>query len=162
MRLEPAPPGTRMSDRTPVDGLPNTWRKQAKALREYGGESPAVAIESFAAQLEEALRDSQEATLNLAGAASESGYSTDHPGRLVREGKFPNAGRPGASRIIRLAGRSHLYPSYELSCTLSGSCADHSVACVPGSAVGQHPSWLDVLGRVRPDAGAACRGAARA
>lgn len=55
-----------MSDRTPVDGLPNTWRKQERTLRKYGGETPAVAI--------------------------------DH---LVREGKIPNSGRPGAPRIAR-------------------------------------------------------------
>ena len=90
-----------MSDRTPVDGLPNTWRKLARTLREYGGETPAAAIESCAAQLEEALRDRDEATLTLTDAASESGYSTDHLGRLVREGKIPNAGRPGAPRIAR-------------------------------------------------------------
>ena len=95
------PPDPRMRDRTPVDGLPNTWRKQARTLREYGGETPAVAIESCAAQLEDALRDNDEATLTLTDAASESGYSTDHLGRLVREGKIPNAGRPGAPRIAR-------------------------------------------------------------
>ena len=90
-----------MSDQTPVDGLPTTWRKQARTLREYGGETPAVAIESCAAQLEEALRENDEATLTLTDAARESGYSTDHLGRLVREGKIPNAGRPGAPRIAR-------------------------------------------------------------
>ena len=112
MRLEPARPGTRMSDRTPVDGLPNTWRKQAKALREYGGESPAVAIESFAAQLEEALRDSQEATLNLAGAASESGYSTDHPGCCGTSMDAPDNGSislNGSVRVVRCCRLSGLF-----------------------------------------------------
>ena len=90
-----------MSDRTPVDVLPRAWRKQAKTLREYGGETPAVAIESCAAQLEEALRNRDEATLTLTDAARESGYSADHLGRLVRDGKIPNAGRPGAPRIAR-------------------------------------------------------------
>ena len=90
-----------MSDRTPVDGLPKTWRKRAPTLREYGGETPAVAIESWAAQLEEAFRDNDEATLTLTDAAVESGYSTDHLGRLVREGKIPNSGRPGAPHIAR-------------------------------------------------------------
>ena len=41
-----------MNDRTCVDGLPETWRKRARELCEYGGETPAVAIESSAAQLE--------------------------------------------------------------------------------------------------------------
>ena len=45
--------------------------------------------------------DELEATLSLVEAASESGYSADHLGRLVRDGKIPNAGRPGAPRIAR-------------------------------------------------------------
>ena len=91
-----------MSDQTPVDGLPKTWRKQAGTLREYGGETPAVAMESSAAQLEEALHDNDEATLTLTGATGENGCSADHLGRLVRQGKIAtNAGRPGAPRIAR-------------------------------------------------------------
>ena len=34
-------------------------------------------------------------------AARRSGYSADHLGRLVRDGKIPNAGRPGAPSIAR-------------------------------------------------------------
>jgi hypothetical protein len=39
--------------------------------------------------------------LNLRQASAESGYSPDHLGRLVRDGKIPNAGRPNAPRIRR-------------------------------------------------------------
>ena len=88
-----------MSDRPSIEVLPDTWRTQARTLREYGGETPAVALESCAAQLEAALRRRDDTTLNLTEAARESGYSTDHLGRLVRDGKIPNAGRPGAPRI---------------------------------------------------------------
>ena len=45
------------------------------------------------------LRQRDETTLTLTDAAKESGYSTDHLGRLVRDGKIPNAGRPGAPRV---------------------------------------------------------------
>ena len=90
-----------MSDRTPVEGFPGTWRMQARTLREFGGETPAVAIESSAAQLSEALRESDGATLTWTDAARESGYFKDRIGHLVREGKIPNAGRPGAPRIAR-------------------------------------------------------------
>ena len=90
-----------MSDRPSIKVLPDTWRTQARTLREYGGETPAVALESCAAQLEAALRRRDVTTLNLTEAARESGYSTDHLGRLVRDGKIPNAGRPGAPRIAR-------------------------------------------------------------
>lgn len=41
----------------------------------------------------------EEPTFKLREAARRSGYSEDHLGRLVRAGKIPNAGRPGAPRI---------------------------------------------------------------
>ena len=84
-----------------VEGLPADWRRQAKALRRYGGETPAVAIERCADDLEATLRERDETTLSLVEAARESGYTRDHLGRLVRDGKIPNAGRPGAPRIAR-------------------------------------------------------------
>ena len=84
-----------------VEGLPADWRERAKALRRYGGETPAVAIERCADDLEATIRERDETTLSLVEAARESGYSRDHLGRLVRDGKIPNAGRPNAPRIAR-------------------------------------------------------------
>ena len=40
--------------------------------------------------------------LTLGEAAAVSGYSRAHLGRLVREGKIPNAGRPNAPCIHQL------------------------------------------------------------
>ena len=85
-----------------VEGLPVTWRRQAKALRRYGGETPAVVLDRCAEDLESTLRERDETTLSIVEAARESGYSADHLGRLVRDGKIPNAGRPGAPRIARV------------------------------------------------------------
>ena len=90
-----------MTDRTSIEILPADWRTRAKTLRHYGGETPAVALEACAAELEAALRRRNETTLTLTDASRESGYSADHLGRLVRDGKIPNAGRPGAPRIAR-------------------------------------------------------------
>ena len=84
-----------------VAGLPADWRRQAKALRRYGGETPATAIERCADDLEATLVERDETTFSLVEAARESGYSADHLGRLVRDGMIPNAGRPGAPRIAR-------------------------------------------------------------
>ena len=86
---------------TSVEGLPANWRRRAKALRRYGSEPPAVALERCADELEATIRDRDETTLSLVEAARESGYSRDHLGRLVRDGKIPNAGRPNAPRIAR-------------------------------------------------------------
>ena len=90
-----------MIESTSVEALPATWRKRAKALRRYGGETPAVALECCAAELEATLVERDETTFSLVEASRDSGYSADHLGRLVRDGKIPNAGRPGAPRIAR-------------------------------------------------------------
>ena len=92
---------TRKTQPASVEGLPADWRKQAKALRRYGGETPAVALDRCADDLEATLVERDETTFSLVEAARESGYSADHLGRLVRDGKIPNAGRPGAPMIAR-------------------------------------------------------------
>ncbi|MDE2763610.1 MAG: hypothetical protein OXK74_12635 [Gemmatimonadota bacterium] len=93
-----------------VEGLPADWRQRAKALRRYGGETPATAIERCADDLEATIVERDETTFSLVEAARESGYSADHLGRLVRDGRIPNAGRPGAPRIARadLPRKAHL------------------------------------------------------
>lgn len=84
----------------PTD-LPAEWRAQAEGLREFGADAQAKALDRCANRLEEALRQEGDALLTLPEAAEESGYSSDHIGRLIREGRIPNAGRPGAPRIAR-------------------------------------------------------------
>ncbi|MDE0692002.1 MAG: hypothetical protein OXI55_07120 [Gammaproteobacteria bacterium] len=90
-----------MIDRTSVEALPAIWRRRAKMLRRYGAETPATALERCADELEATLVEHDETTFSLVEAARESGYSADHLGRLVRDGKIPNAGRSGAPRIAR-------------------------------------------------------------
>ena len=90
-----------MIDRTSIEILPADWRTRAKILRHYGGETSAVALETCAVELETALRQRDDTNLTLTQAAGESCYSAAHLGRLVRDGKIPNSGRPGAPRIAR-------------------------------------------------------------
>ena len=92
---------TRKTELASVEGLPADWRKRAKALRRYASELPAVALERCADELEDTLRERDETTFSLVEAARESGYTATHLGRLVRDGRIPNAGRPGAPRIAR-------------------------------------------------------------
>ena len=81
--------------------LPGAWRRQAKTLRRYGGQALATAIERCADELEGTIQQRDDTTYSLTEAARESGYSREHLGRLVRDGKIPNAGRPNAPRIAR-------------------------------------------------------------
>jgi hypothetical protein len=78
------------------------WSAEAETLRRR-----AVLVDG-AALLAEILADFQAVTgddgdeaLNLQQASRECGYSADHLGRLLRDEKLPNAGRPNAPRIRR-------------------------------------------------------------
>lgn len=77
------------------------WRTTADTLREFGAETQALTLERCADELEGALDATTKAPLTLQEAATLGGYSADHLGRLVRDGKIPNAGRKGAPRIAR-------------------------------------------------------------
>ncbi len=79
--------------------LRSRWRQKARLFREHGHEATALAYEACSNELEAALNDDTDELLNLQEAAQESGYSADHLGRLVREGKIPNAGRRNAPRV---------------------------------------------------------------
>jgi hypothetical protein len=83
-----------------VRGLVRTWRERADQLRPYAT-AAAAAFESAAAELEAAVAEEEATALSLEEAAEESGYSPDHLGRLVREGRIPNAGKKNAPRILR-------------------------------------------------------------
>lgn len=84
-----------------VTDLVAGWRARAEQLRPYAS-AAAVAYETAAAELEKSIEQSGIETLNLVEAASASGYTADHLGKLVREGKIKNVGRANAPRI-RLA-----------------------------------------------------------
>ena len=81
--------------------LPAAWRRQAKTLRRYGGNALATALERCADELEGTIQERDNTTYSLVEASRESGYTATHLGRLVRDGKIPNAGRPNAPRIAR-------------------------------------------------------------
>ena len=84
---------------TPQD-LVTGWRSHAGQIEPYAAPA-AAAFRCAADQLERALQGAGAEPLTLEEAAAESGYSTDHLGRLLREKKIPNAGRAHAPRILR-------------------------------------------------------------
>jgi hypothetical protein len=61
----------------------------------------AELCDALLADLESSVAASSEEPLTLQEAAAESGYSPDHLGRLIREGKLPNLGRTHAPKIRR-------------------------------------------------------------
>jgi hypothetical protein len=84
----------------PAD-LPETWRALAVQMRSLGGDAQARTLEWCADQLTTAMLQKGDELLSLHRAAEESGYSVDHLGRLLREGKIPNSGRRAKPLIRR-------------------------------------------------------------
>ncbi len=85
----------------PFRALAAGWREEAAqfARRGYGRE--ARAAESYAAQLEEGLREWELEALTLEQAATELGLKYDTVQRRVACGELPNAGRKGAPLVRR-------------------------------------------------------------
>ena len=76
------------------------WRAEAAVLRRHKAYVEGAALcEEMLNDLQRVLEGEASQSLNLQEAASESGYSPDHLGKLVREGKLPNAGRLNAPLI---------------------------------------------------------------
>lgn len=81
--------------------LPAAWREKADGLEEFGATEQATTLRRCANDLEQTAEEWGDEALTLTDAATYGGYSADHLGRLVRQGKLPNAGRPNAPRILR-------------------------------------------------------------
>jgi len=81
--------------------LTSRWRSHAEMFRRFDDIGAAEAFELCANELEAANNAWQDVTLTLDEGASESGYSTDSLGRMIREERLDNAGVPGAPRILR-------------------------------------------------------------
>lgn len=83
-----------------IETLARNWRLRAGKLRDWASaEEAARAWEEAARELEAVLAAEYHELLNLQQAAERSGYSPDHLGRLLREGRIPNSGRANAPRI---------------------------------------------------------------
>ena len=81
--------------------LITAWRERSVDHDRHGNVGAARTYELVADELEASLRGKDEEIVTLAVAAQESGFSEDHLGRLVREGRIPNAGRKGSPRVRR-------------------------------------------------------------
>ena len=81
--------------------LPAQWRDRAQFLSNYGDPNSARLWRIAAAELEQALQALGEESLTLVEAAQLCGYSANHIGSLVRQGKIANLGRKNAPRVRR-------------------------------------------------------------
>jgi hypothetical protein len=84
-----------------TEALVRKWRDEAEGLRHRGQERLALMMESMVTDLDAAHREHLQQPLTLSEAAMECKYSRAHLGRLVRDGKIPNAGKPNAPRVLR-------------------------------------------------------------
>ena len=89
------------NEQSTVPELASAWRVLAEMLRANGADQAARATEARADELEAALGLRDDSPMTLAQAAAASGYSADHLGREIREGRLRNVGRKGAPRIRR-------------------------------------------------------------
>jgi hypothetical protein len=84
-----------------ISELSEEWRALAEQQRRLGAEPQARTLEYCADALWSVLTANDDELLSLQQAADESGYTPDHLGRLLREGKIPNAGRKARPLIRR-------------------------------------------------------------
>lgn len=75
------------------------WRGQALILRLHRRQRDARWLLDRATELEEALGSGDSRLVGLTEAGRISGYSADHLGRLIRQGKLTSHGRPNAPRV---------------------------------------------------------------
>ncbi len=133
-----APDGGATIRSTSLEGLTRKWRTRADELRPYTVPTAAT-FDRAAAELEEALTTYLMEPLTLAQAEAQSGYSRDHPGRKVRAGAIPNAGRPRAPRILRrdLPRKATSLRTTELPPTLVGATPRQIARAVVDSQQGE-------------------------
>jgi hypothetical protein len=76
------------------------WTNEAEAMHRRGVMvNGRGLLAEVLADFRAVMASEAEAVLSLREAASRSGYSVEHLGRLIREGRVPNAGRKGTPRI---------------------------------------------------------------
>ena len=80
-----------------IEELRAKWAAEAQIMdRRHGLVSGSALIAELLADVEAVLVERAEELLTAEEAARTSGYSTDHLGRLVREGRIPDRRSPGS------------------------------------------------------------------
>ena len=98
----PAVPTELSSSHRLTSELASKWEKDAQLLAQYGSSQQADLLRNCSRQLFETISSENDVLLTLAVAASITGYSPDHLGKLVRQGTVKNYGRKHSPKL-RLA-----------------------------------------------------------
>ncbi len=85
-----------------LSDLVQKWSRDRDILAQFGCQvDGAKLLDALLLDLAKVDRSGRSEILTLPEAARETGYTVDHIGRLVREGRLTNAGRHHAPRVIR-------------------------------------------------------------
>ena len=86
---------------TPAGEIRDRWLARRDELRRLNASVDGAALcDEVLADLEKIVSDPAEKPVTIREAAKLSGYSEDHIGRLLREGKLDNVGRKHAPRVM--------------------------------------------------------------
>lgn len=92
--------GSRTDGEVTIEALGLEWIAEADAYTLKGVATEAAnTLRRCANELRLRFRYEQEHTVNLQEAAAISGYTADHIGKLVRDGKVENLGRLNSPRV---------------------------------------------------------------
>ncbi|MCC7134489.1 MAG: hypothetical protein IT352_17665 [Gemmatimonadales bacterium] len=84
------------------DEFVTKWTTEAEVMRQRGVLlNGALLLEAILRDFDAVTRGRAGELLTLTDGATESGYSAEYLGALIRQGKIQNAGRPHAPRIRR-------------------------------------------------------------
>jgi len=76
------------------------WLSEAEVMGRRGSlVSGKTICSEVLADFDAVMESESDLVLTLTEGARRSGYSADHLGRMIREGRIPNAGRPNAPRV---------------------------------------------------------------
>jgi hypothetical protein len=95
----PAVPTELSSSHRLTNGLAFQWEKDAQLLAQYGSPQQADVLRHCSQKLFEVIKSEKEVLLTLTLASQVSGYSADHLGRMVGDGKLTNYGRKGSPKL---------------------------------------------------------------
>jgi len=87
---------------TKLESLVKRWYAKAELFAEHKCQDVAATYRRVGDELERDLREWEDERLTIQEAAAESGYSTEHLRRLVRDGKLDGERAPGGKSRMRL------------------------------------------------------------